>query len=231
MSVPTNLSDPWPNGPRRPWDPPSGTTPRDGNASAGPDADPEAGEFGFLDFLDIVNPLQHIPLINIAYREITGDEIGGPARILGGALFGGPVGLLSGAFQAILEEATGRDAGEHVMATLFGDDEQAAPAVATAPVADPAAPPAADVGAAPSAVLLRDRVPVGRLAAPYPWWTGGQPAGLPPAPHDEPRTAVPLGQRTPERFSGAAPGDIPAAMMRALDVYQRAAGLAGATAG
>ncbi len=30
-------------------------------------------EMSFWDFVDIVNPLQHVPVINTIYRELTGD--------------------------------------------------------------------------------------------------------------------------------------------------------------
>ena len=46
-----------------------------------------AGEFSFGDFLDIINPLQHIPIISSFYREITGDEISPHARVIGDTLF------------------------------------------------------------------------------------------------------------------------------------------------
>src|SRR3546814_6236130 len=48
-----------------------------------------AGDLTFGDFLDIINPLQHIPLVSTLYRAITGDEISPHARILGATLFGG----------------------------------------------------------------------------------------------------------------------------------------------
>ena len=37
----------------------------------------------FLDFLDIINPLQHIPLVSTIYRKITGDTIDPASRIAG----------------------------------------------------------------------------------------------------------------------------------------------------
>ena len=58
-------------------------------------------ELRFADFLDVINPLQHIPIVSSIYRAITGDEINGPARVLGGALFGGPLGLVAGIIDAI----------------------------------------------------------------------------------------------------------------------------------
>lgn len=55
---------------------------------------PQSAEssFGFGDFLDIINPLHHLPIIGHLYRHITGDEIAPVARVAGGALFGGFAG-------------------------------------------------------------------------------------------------------------------------------------------
>ncbi|WP_148207234.1 hypothetical protein [Paramagnetospirillum magneticum] len=81
-------------------------------------------EPSFWDLLDVINPLQHIPLVNNVYRELTGDKIGVAARLVGGTLFGGPLGLIASAANCVLEESTGRDAGGHVLA-LFRDDDAA----------------------------------------------------------------------------------------------------------
>lgn len=86
------------------------------NASAPPDED----GFGFDDLLDIVNPLQHIPLIGTLYRELTGDKIELPARLAGGALFGGLVGFLSSAGMAVFEEIAGESVDE-IMLGLFDE--------------------------------------------------------------------------------------------------------------
>lgn len=48
--------------------------------------------FDFFDLLDVVNPLQHIPVIGDIYRGITDDEIGGFASVVGSTLFTGPIG-------------------------------------------------------------------------------------------------------------------------------------------
>lgn len=52
------------------------------------------GEDGFTfgDIIDIINPLQHIPVVNSIYRKITGDIIAPAMQIAGDALFGGPIG-------------------------------------------------------------------------------------------------------------------------------------------
>ncbi|MDZ7714313.1 MAG: hypothetical protein U5L06_14995 [Rhodovibrio sp.] len=81
-------------------------------------ADGTAPEASFDDLLDVINPLQHIPIVSTIYREITGDTIQGAARIVGGGLYGGVGGLVGGLVNAVAEEATGRDLGEHVMVAM-----------------------------------------------------------------------------------------------------------------
>ena len=106
---------------------------------AGPDHDTAAGTFTFDDFLDIINPLHHLPLISSIYREVTGDQISAHARILGGGLYGGGSGFVAAIANAISEEATGRDLGDNLVAALFGDDETGSDSVAagSAPRAAP----------------------------------------------------------------------------------------------
>jgi len=95
-----------------------------GAETRAPDTQAQASQdedgFGFLDLLDAVNPLQHIPIVSSIYREVTGDEIGNPARIAGGFLFGGVIGLVSSIANAVIDETTGKDIGDHLMA-LVGD--------------------------------------------------------------------------------------------------------------
>ena len=104
----------------------------------------------FAEFLDIINPLQHIPVVSSLYRAISGDEIGPGPRVAGGMLFGGPVGALVAGVTALFEEASGGDIGEHIADFIDdfigggdgggGDD---APNVAAAPAHIPAGPQAA----------------------------------------------------------------------------------------
>lgn len=84
----------------------------------------DSGDFGTLldTVLDIVNPLQHLPVVSTLYRSLTGDEIAAPARVVGGALFGGPIGAASAVVNLAVEDATGQDIGEHALALLTGDD-------------------------------------------------------------------------------------------------------------
>jgi len=76
----------------------------------------------FWDVLDVVNPLQHIPVVNRLYRAITGDEIKTPAKLAGGALFLGPVGMALAAADAVVEHRTGKDTFENVAALFRGKE-------------------------------------------------------------------------------------------------------------
>ncbi|MBP7063562.1 hypothetical protein [Ferrovibrio sp.] len=78
--------------------------------------------FSFSAFLDIVNPLQHIPVVNSIYRAVTGDTIENGSRIIGGALFGGPIGLVASIINGIVDEETGKDIGSHALAAVGIDD-------------------------------------------------------------------------------------------------------------
>lgn len=106
-----------------------------GGALAG---DPPAlkGDDAFTvgDFLSILNPLQHIPVVSNIYRWITGDTIKPAARVIGGALYGGPIGLVSAALNAVVEQVKGQDVGTQLMAMVTPDRTApaAAPEVAVA---------------------------------------------------------------------------------------------------
>lgn len=76
---------------------------RNNSESGGPEP------FGFDDIIDMVNPLQHIPLVNRVYRHVTGDEIQPVSKIIGGSIYGGPAGAAVGIADTISEYETGRD--------------------------------------------------------------------------------------------------------------------------
>ena len=96
----------------------------------------DSGSEFLENLLDIINPLQHIPVVSTIYRAITGDEISAPARLIGSALFGGPVGFASATANMVLEEATGSNLADHALALIGISDDtpalaEAAPATAT----------------------------------------------------------------------------------------------------
>ncbi len=150
-------------------------------------------ELTFEDLVDIVNPLQQIPVLNMAYRAITGDKISGFAQVAGGALYGGAIGMMAGIANAILEEETGKNAGATMVAALFGDDATKAsepipgetantmlaaaePAPAAAPAAAVAETALADAGPAPAA-----KQPFGGIMEPARKQLAAAPEDLPAA--------------------------------------------------
>ncbi len=88
----------------------------------GPSATGGGDDMTFADLIDVVNPLQHIPGVSAIYREMTGDELSAPARMAGGALFFGPIGLAAATANVLAEVVTGKDIGEHI-AALFGSED------------------------------------------------------------------------------------------------------------
>jgi hypothetical protein len=99
---------------------------------------------GFRDLLDIVNPLQHLPVVGTLYRALTGDALAPGSRILGGTLFGGIGGFVTALVNAVVENETGSDIGDKALALLEGDDppqQRFADAAAAGTNAPAAAPP------------------------------------------------------------------------------------------
>jgi hypothetical protein len=99
-------------------------------APAATDSNADSG-FSFGDLLDIVNPLQHIPVVSTIYRHLTGDGIGVGEKIAGDTLYGGLVGFLGSVGDAIFTQVTGKSVGDTAYAALIGGDA-GAPATAVA---------------------------------------------------------------------------------------------------
>jgi len=99
--------------------------------------------FSFHDVLDAINPLQHLPVIGTVYRHFTGDKIGNVAEVVGDGIYGGLLGLASGALNVAVKEMTGKDIGENLIALVEGDDSAAASAPAPTPSTPQARPPSA----------------------------------------------------------------------------------------
>jgi hypothetical protein len=66
--------------------------------------EPIPGNLSFDELLTGLNPLHHLPVVGTIYREATGERIAPVMRVIGGALFGGPLGMLSSAVMAALDE-------------------------------------------------------------------------------------------------------------------------------
>lgn len=109
-------------------------------------------DFTFADFLDIINPLQHIPVISTLYRAITGDRPGTPEKIAGDTLYGGVIGLVASLADTAFKEITGKDVGDTVLAFLSGD--KGSPALAAAPDQPATVAPAKSVSAPGMSALM-----------------------------------------------------------------------------
>jgi hypothetical protein len=181
----------------------------EGNSFAGSDDSGQAltdlfgkDGFSFRDALDIINPLHHLPVVGTLYRALTGDELAPGSRILGGTLFGGIGGFVTALANALVENETGSDIGDKVLAFFQGEapphQNLAAtgaisagpePAAAQAP-APPPAPRTIPIFAGPPRTLAKSPVEIG---------AGGKPA----AGQDDPtealiraRAAVPASRRS-----------------------------------
>lgn len=139
-----------------------------GDASSFPKAPSLFGDEGMTtaDFFSIINPLQHLPLIGALYRDLTGDTIKPGARVLGGLLFGGPIGMVGGAFNAGVEHDIGTDAGGALLALARGKPLGGSAAPSTTLASAPEA--AVNSGAAPAATLALPQNPAAPNAQPSP---------------------------------------------------------------
>lgn len=113
----------------------------------------------FSDILDVLNPLQHIPIVNTIYRHLTGDSEGAVADVAGGTLYGGFIGLALASIGLGVEDATGEDPGDTVYAALFGDDKaDGATAVANNETTNPEEPVSEDDAPPPPSAAPREAV-------------------------------------------------------------------------
>jgi hypothetical protein len=208
------------------------------------------GELSFGDVLDTLNPLHHLPIIGSIYRAVTGDRIGAVPRMIGDLAFGGFIGFIGGMISLGVEDQTGKDPGEHLIAMVEGAFSDA-PAYAAAPQAAPQLGGAVDVrldeqatsvAEAPPGLLPPEAVGPGPTLA-----TPGAPdlstrvaAAIevkpdhPPMPLVRRDGASPVAQtavvplqsatvipRPPAFVARSAPVDVPKQMMDALDKYAR----------
>lgn len=90
----------------------------------------DSGSSFFDDLLDVVNPLQHLPVVGTVYRAVTGDKIGDVEKVAGDTLYGGPIGLVSSLADLAFEKITGKDFGSTVMAFVGLDHDDSTTALA-----------------------------------------------------------------------------------------------------
>lgn len=74
-----------------------------------------SSSYEFEDVVDVINPLHHLPVIGMIYRGLTGDTLHPMSQIIGGAIYGGPVGAVTGTINAISQVETGKDISGHML--------------------------------------------------------------------------------------------------------------------
>ena len=105
----------------------------------------------FHHLLDVVNPLQHLPVIGTIYRAITGEHIGPVEKIAGDALYGGLWGAVSSVADVALEQITGKSAEDTVMGWLKGSPDTEVAKIAAPTITVAQSLPSSDTPALPSA--------------------------------------------------------------------------------
>jgi hypothetical protein len=145
-------------------------------ADGAPNGESGMGNF-FNHVLDVVNPLQHLPVVGTLYRAITGDKIGAVEKIAGDTLYGGLWGAVGSVADVAFEAATGKDFGATMLAMVTGSHD--------APTAVADATPHKDFGDRLWAMLTgsQDDAPVAmaRVAAPTITANASMPSGELPA--------------------------------------------------
>ncbi|HSZ73285.1 MAG TPA: hypothetical protein VK779_00580 [Rhizomicrobium sp.] len=76
----------------------------------------------FLDeVFDIVNPLQHIPIVSTIYSAVTGDKPDPFAQIAGDTLYGGAMGFMGSMANQAFTQIAGKSVGDMALAMFEGD--------------------------------------------------------------------------------------------------------------
>ena len=189
---------------------------------ASPGAPPAEGGPSFRDMLSSLNPLQHIPVIGAIYRHVTGDKAHPAAQVVGGLVFGGPIGMMLAALGATIEQATGKSPLELALEAVRGPSDTIAVAAAPDP-AGPAATATEDPGPTPTqaqaAEPTRQPVPAAAEATPR---ASVAPPEVPPPPA---RPAV-AGARDLSFYQAHAGSRLPPAATTSSPVGNAAARLA-----
>jgi len=115
--------------------------------------------FSFSDLLDLINPLEHIPLVSSAYRAISGDSIHPLSQIAGdimyGAVLGAPSAIIGGAgaiVDRVIQAQTGKNSLAYAADVMFGASDKPSTKIAAAaePVTVSAKAPIAEAPSVPS---------------------------------------------------------------------------------
>jgi hypothetical protein len=104
----------------------------------------------FEHVLDVVNPLQHLPIIGTIYRAITGDKMGPVEKIAGDTLYGGMWGAIASIADVAFESITGKSFEDTALSLFKGDGKAKTTKIAQAPVTTSSSLPTPTFPALPS---------------------------------------------------------------------------------
>ncbi|MCF8470036.1 MAG: hypothetical protein K9G30_04575, partial [Parvibaculum sp.] len=166
---------------------------------------------------------QHIPVVSEIYRGLTGDTISPQARVAGGTLYGGPLGLVA-SIVSLAVAGNGEDGvGDQLFASLTGGaNQKSTPAEPQIALATTGTGPLETASLAPQPAPKPRPADAPRPALPTP--ESAQQAL--PRLSSEAFTALvgsfagPLGESGDEDAALRAPGDLAGAMQLALDKYE-----------
>jgi hypothetical protein len=130
--------------------------------ASGPASDPaEPHESFFHHLLDVINPLQHLPVIGTIYRALTGEHLDPIEKIAGDTLYGGLWGAVSSIADVAFESITGKSFEDTALALFKGDDRSrvASAKVAAPSIAAGASLPSSDLPALPSSDTVAANMP------------------------------------------------------------------------
>jgi hypothetical protein len=77
-------------------------------------ASDDSGKSFFDNLLDVVNPLEHFPIVSTIYSNLTGDKPNDFTQVAGDTLYGGPLGLVSSIGNLVFKDVTGKSVGDTV---------------------------------------------------------------------------------------------------------------------
>ena len=80
----------------------------------------EIAQITFDDVLEVMNPLNHIPLVS----DLQDNPVSPVVRMVGSALLGGPVGFALSAIDTVFEEATGKSVIGNVFDAAFSSETE-----------------------------------------------------------------------------------------------------------
>ncbi len=90
------------------------------------------GKSFFDNLLDVVNPLEHFPIVSTIYSHLTGDKPNDFTQVAGDTLYGGAIGLVSSIGNIAFTHITGKSVGDTVWGWVAGDDASANTATSAA---------------------------------------------------------------------------------------------------